>query len=161
MNDRQRDEAARLAMLVLAAILAAVPARAAWVVDEQGRCVERWTADDWADGPRAMLDAPIVPVRFASDAAGELRHSEAPTAEKALYLPVVLVSGVQAALTQLFSGFADTITAGRFDLTETTAETLAFTPAGLDILADEPTDVLAAPPRDHCGRVIGPATAVE
>jgi len=139
--------------LSLACLLSAGSARAAWVVDAGGACVERWESGDLLRGPTAIVNAPLLPLRTLAGGAEYAWHTEEwwPYQIAILGPAVTLFGGafgVVEAGWWLATGLADTLTGGYFALAPVAATELSLQPQVPVVLAD------AAPPPavDRCGR---------
>jgi hypothetical protein len=148
-------------MVALAMLLACAPAaRAAWVVDEHGDCVERWQPHDLLRGPTAIVNAPLWPFRtMAGGAVYAWNTAEWWPAQIAGLGPaVILISGIAGAVESTWwiaTGVADTLTGGYFSLAPARATELSLTPEVSAIIADaEP-----AAKTDRCGRPLGTGDA--
>jgi len=133
-----------------------------WVVDENGRCVEKWSPSSLERGPVAVGDAPLVPMRVAAGAGPELRQPGRPgfTGDsfffRALYVPLNLVTGVQAALSQASFGVMDVATGGYFGFADDDPKSFTVKPEPLGVLGPLGVPRLAPHPIDACGRVVYP-----
>lgn len=157
---KPRDLSLLAFLLILLAF--AVPGRAAWVVDADGRCVETWSPSAMATGPRAIADAPLVPVRYGAGAVQELREP-APrgfTGDsvffRALYAPLAFVAALQDSVTRASFGVADTVTAGAFHIGDDDAAQFTTEATPLGVLAPLSQPPLEPHPLDPCGREVYP-----
>lgn len=139
-------------------------ARAAWVVDAEGKCVSEWTAASLARGPLAIADAPLVPARYLAGGIEELGGPLDPAWNRvervgftAGYVPLVGITGFGAALTATGFGLMDTLTAGYFELTPDNPSRFTLQPEKLGVLSPDPYPGTRDELRlDPCGRPIFP-----
>jgi len=135
---------------------------AAWVVDAQGNCVRAWDPKALENGPSAVADAPLVPVRYAAGGVQELREPGLPgyTGDSAffrtIYVPLTFASSMQDAMTRITFGVADTVTGGYFHLTGDDPDTFTVHPTPLGVLGAVESSPLDPRPLDACGREVYP-----
>jgi hypothetical protein len=147
----------RVLMVIVAVAFSARVARAAWVVDEHGECVQQWTSASLGRGPTAMLEAPLVP--FRSGAGGvrlALDDQRASGAKKAFLVPTLAFlggsTGVLEAVIWMVGGLADTVSGGYFEIAPEEATELSAAPLVPVFVPDgrrRPAGV------DRCGRKVG------
>lgn len=140
--------------MALALLAAADGARAAWVVDADGACVERWTSADLLRGPTAIVNAPLLPFRTLAGGAEYAWNTEAwwPYQIAVLGPAVTLFAGAFGVLESTWwigTGLADTLTGGAFALAPEPATQLSIAPQVPSVIADAPEK---APTTDKCGR---------
>ena len=138
-------------------------ASAEWVVDERGQCVRVWTWASLFKGPEAMLDSPLVPIRFALG--GIVEAVECPDEECGVFRKTLLgTGGVMLGLVfgtfngffDAVSGFSDTLTAGHLGWSADDPTRLSLWPIRFVMLGDtccffgRPYDYT----RDRCGRTV-------
>lgn len=150
-----------LACLVCSAVLALTPtARAAWVVDAGGACIERWQSEDLLRGPTAIVNAPLLPLRTLAGGAEYAWNTEEwwPYQIAILGPAATLFAGAAGAVEAtwwVLTGLADTLTGGAFALAPDGATELSLAPKIPAMLADaHPT-----PATDPCGRPLTPSPA--
>lgn len=146
----RRPIALSLVLLALAA-----PARAAWVVDSAGGCVEQWDASDMARGPKAILNGPILPFRQMAGGAVYAWNTEEwwPYQIAGMLPGVTLFSGAAGILEGTWwmtTGIADTVTGGYFQLAPQEATQLSVEPQVSSMIAD--AGPAPKPTTDPCGR---------
>ena len=146
----------------LTVLALAAAARAAWVVDDDGRCVETWSPAAMARGPRAIADAPLVPVRYGAGAAQELRQA-APrgfTGDSAffriLYAPLAFVAALVDGFTRASFGLADTVTGGAVHIGDDDPAQFTAEATPLGVLGPLPQAPLEPYPLDPCDREVYP-----
>jgi hypothetical protein len=145
----------RATSLLLALLAIAAPARAAWVVDAAGGCVERWAASDMLRGPKAIVNAPLLPFRQMAGGAQYAWNTEEwwPWQIVAMGPGVTLFSGAAGLLEGTWwitTGVADTLTGGYFQAAPEQATQLSVRPQVSSMIADAaPTP---PPTTDRCGR---------
>ena len=143
------------ALAVLAAVLLLpLTARAAWVVDADGACVEQWTSADLLAGPTAIVNAPLLPFRSMAGGAVYAWNTDAwwPYQIAILGPAVTAFSGafgVVEAAWWVGTGLADTVTGGYFGISPERATELSISPDVPTVIADATP---ATPPTDRCGR---------
>jgi hypothetical protein len=122
--------ALRLAALLLAT---AAPARAGWVVDARGRCVQATIAPPPAQGPAAMLNAFALPLRQAVGGGQIAAETDTPAKNAvltALTWPALIAGGFGVGLIEapiwLLTGLADTLSLGALDLVPNDARALTL-----------------------------------
>lgn len=132
-------------MAIVATLAAGVPARAAWVVDAQGRCVREWAPAAMLRGPTAMLSAPTAPFREAAGVFTDM--SPGPGIWGPPLAGLSFMGGLIDTVVWLGTGIADTVTGGYFAIAPTEATALGVAPM-------RPAFVRPAPakPQDRCGR---------
>jgi len=141
-----------LVAAALSAVLAAPrSAPTAWVVNEQGQCVDEWSPQSMARGPAAIVNAPLVPFRSAAGGvleatdkggSGFMQRAVVPT-----MLGVVgLGMGVVESVIWVMTGVADTLTGGYFGISSEEATQLSVAPIR-PYFSDRPP-----PETDRCGR---------
>jgi len=151
----------RVPLLAGALLCAAAPSPAAWLVDEHGACVRRWTPRSLLIGPAMVLDAPLVPIRFI--AGGAVQAAECPPAEcsggRRVWLGTagVLLGAVYGPLVgfmDLGMGVFETLTGGYGDLFPPDPTRLTLRPIRFVAVGD--SCCVFARPRDptvdRCGR---------
>lgn len=150
-------------LLAAAALVAAAPAAGEWKVDAQGACVREWTPRDLLRGPTAMLDAPLVPIRFIEgavvDAADCSPEACGPTARTLLGTSGVLLGagfGTLWAFVDLVLGFLETFSGGAVELSEPDPTRLSLRPIHFVLPGDVCCVFMRPQPlgRDRCGRTI-------
>jgi hypothetical protein len=142
--------------ILIAAVLLAHSgsADAAWVVDADGACVERWASSDLLRGPAAIVNAPLLPVRTLAGGAGYAWNNEEwwPWQVWILGPAVTLFSAAVGAVEGAWwigTGVVDTLSGGYFAVAPERATHLSVRPDVPRIIADaEPTPA----PQDPCGR---------
>ncbi len=138
---------------------------AEWLVDEDGRCVNRWTPASLLIGPTVMLDAPLVPLRFMRggfEAAWNCPASRCSRFRKTclgiLGVGLGLVYGTLSASFDAAMGYSAFVTAGWWwvivpDETRLSLRPINFVPIDHENLVFErPVDHN----KDLCGRVRWP-----
>lgn len=150
------------ASLLLAIVMLAVPcaARAAWVVDEHGACVERWEASDLARGPTAMLNGVLLPFRNLAGGAVYAWDQDSwwPWQIVGLGPGAMLISGGAGVIEGVWwigTGLVDTVTGGALGAAPERATELSITPEVSMIIADADRP---APTTDRCGRPVSSDT---
>ncbi|MEO8604455.1 MAG: hypothetical protein ABI629_17925 [bacterium] len=142
--------------LLIAAVLIAHAAagHAAWVVDADGACVERWASSDMLRGPKAIANAPLLPFRSLAGGAEYAWNTTEwwPYQIGILGPAVTLFSGAFGVLESAWwigTGLADTLTGGYFTLAPVAATQLSIEPKVPTVVADVPAKTAA---EDPCGR---------
>lgn len=145
-----------LVSLLLAALLLGVtgPARAVWVVDEHGACVERWATADLLRGPTAMLNGLLRPIRTTAGGAVYAWNQDAwwPWQIIGLGPGATLISGGAGLIEGVWwmgTGLVDTVTGGALHVSSEKAVDLAISPEVSTIIADAERP---EPATDPCGR---------
>ena len=144
------------ASLLLAVVMlaAASAAPAAWVVDEHGACVERWTAGDLARGPTAMLNGVLLPFRTTAGGAvyAWTQDSWWPWQIVGLGPGTMIISagaGVIEGVWWIGTGLVDTLSGGALGAAPEKATELSLAPEVSPIIADADRP---APTPDPWGR---------
>lgn len=146
-------------LILSAALFAPLAARAAWVVDADGACVEQWTSADLLSGPTAIINAPLLPFRSMAGGAQYAWNTEAwwPYQIAILGPAVTLFSGAFGIVESAWwigTGLADTVTGGYFAISPERATELSIAPDVPTVIADATP---ATPPTDRCGRPLAAA----
>ncbi|MEO8603095.1 MAG: hypothetical protein ABI629_11020 [bacterium] len=151
-----------LCTIVVCLLGTLAPARAEWLVNQQGACVRQWTPDSLLLGPAVILDVPLLPIRFIEG--GVVEAAECPAEEcgvakrTGLGVAGVIIgalSGFFGVFSDVVTGFGDTVTGGVFEFTAPDPTRLTLWPIRFVPLADvycffgRPQD----PTIDPCGRV--------
>jgi len=128
-------------------------ARAAWIVDSRGQCVQGWASSDLLRGPTAIVNAPLLPFRtFAGGAEYAWNTTEWWPYQITILGPAVtLFSGCFGVIESCWwagTGLADTLTGGYFALAPEPATQLSIAPYIPVVIAD----TAATPATDRCGR---------
>ena len=151
-----------IAVLVVALVMSADRAPAAWSVDASGNCVERWGPSDMLNGPKAILNGPILPFRQMAGGAVYAWNTDEwwPYQIVGLGPGVTLFSGAAGVLEGTWwvvTGVADTVTGGYFGASPPQATELSISPQVSSMIADAKTPT---PTTDNCGRPLAaPETA--
>jgi hypothetical protein len=139
---------------VLLLMALAIPglARAAWVVNERGECVEEWTSASLARGPAAIVNAPLLPVRSAVGGVVLARDDKSPGKGRSVLLPPLLAiagggMGLVESCIWLGTGLVDTVTGGYFAVAPDDATELSVEPVQPMFVPDARREVT-----DRCGR---------
>jgi hypothetical protein len=140
--------------IVLLLLALSVPslARAGWVVNERGECVEEWTTASLARGPAAIANAPLLPVRSAVGGVALARDDKSPGKGRSVLLPPLLAiagggMGLVESCIWLGTGLVDTVTGGYFSVAPEEATELSVEPVRPLFISDPRRDVT-----DRCGR---------
>lgn len=146
----------------LAAILllsVAPGARAEWVVDDKGECVERWSGESMLRGPTAMLMAPTAPFRTAAGVfAYQSPSADGWHAPRAFWFwgPVTSLlsfcAGFIDTVGWLGTGLADTLTGGAFAIAPDKATQLTLDAMIPPFMSDSQRQAIEAKRPDACGR---------
>lgn len=141
--------------VLLVILLLSVPARGAWVVDSAGGCVEQWAPSDMARGPKAVLNAPLLPFRQMAGGAEYAWNTKEwwPWQIAVMGPGVTLFSGAAGLLEATWwitTGVADTVTGGYFQAAPEEATELGISPQVSSMIAD--ADPTPTPTTDRCGR---------
>ncbi len=128
-----------VAMVFACVLVASVRASswANWVVDENGQCVEKWVPSDAVQGPTAIINGVMMPVRSVAGAIYlggtcvfdnncKIRVSEVWMAP--VFLVLSTVAGIIEGTSWVVRGAGDTITGGAFHLTPDEAGKLSIMP---------------------------------
>ena len=158
MSYARRRQSLIVWLVVLASANLSGKARASWVVDESGQCVNRWAIADLARGPVAIVNAPLLPIRSAVGGVWLVwTESKDGRAWKILLygVPVGLISGTLGILEGLVwavGGVADTATAGYFEIGTDDATQLSLMPVLPLFIPDSRRPRWAWGLEDRCGR---------
>jgi hypothetical protein len=145
----------RATSLLLVLFALAAPARAAWVVDSAGGCVEQWGPSDMGRGPKAIVNGPILPFRQMAGGAVYAWNTEEwwPWQIAGMLPGVTLFSGAAGLLEGTWwmtTGIADTVTGGYFQVAPEEATELSIEPQVSSMIADKAPS--PTPTTDRCGR---------
>jgi len=149
--------------LFLVGFLISSPAVAEWVVNDQGQCVNVWTPESLLRGPKAMLDAPLVPIRFFLGGAVEAAacpDAKCGTLKKgflgAAGIMIGTVFGTFHGLADAVGGLTDLLSGGTLEWTADDPTRFTLHPIRFVMLGDvccffgRPVEWW----KDRCGRVI-------
>ena len=135
-------------------------ARADWIVDDRGQCVERWSAASLLRGPTAIMMSPTPPFRTA---AGVFAY-QSPSTNGGQGAPAFwfwgpvqsLLSGCAGVIDTvawLGTGLADTVTGGAFAIAPYKATEVSLDPMVPPFMSDSQRQAITAKRPDPCGRV--------
>lgn len=147
-------------ILVTALLVRAGVAPAAWTVDANGACVEKWAADDLLRGPTAIANGPLLPLRTMAGGAEYAWNTSEwwPWQIAGLGTAVVIISGAAGVVEGVWwmcTGLVDTLTGGALQVAPERAVQLSIQPELPLLIADaKPTP---QPTTDRCGRPLATA----
>ena len=155
-----------LVLLILAGTLQPPSdAKGAWIVDEQGYCVNEWRARNLLRGPIAITNSPFLPLRSA--AGGILFFWDGANGDSVWRVPLygtpsALVCGtlgIFESAVWVSTGFADTVTGGYFELAPDDAIHMSLRPMEPLFIPDARRPAWSWGWEDRCGRPIGRPTS--